>query len=72
MTLKLAGLQDDTPVKLTVELPADVHRDLVRYGEILAEMEGRPFVPAQLIGPMLARFMATDRTFLRRRSASPD
>ena len=68
MTLKLAGLQDDTPVKLTIELAADVHRDLVRYGALLAEIEGRPFSPGQLIGPMLARFMATDRTFMARRS----
>lgn len=67
MTLKLAGLQDDTPVKLTIELAADVHRDLVRYGAVLAEAEGRPFTPGQLIGPMLARFMATDRTFISQR-----
>lgn len=67
MTLKLAGLQDDTPVKLTIELAADVHRDLVRYGAVLAEGEGRPFTPSQLVGPMLSRFMATDRTFLSKR-----
>lgn len=63
MTLKLAGLPDDTPVKLTIELPADVHRDLIRYSAILADGEGRAFTPSQLIGPMLARFMAADRTF---------
>ena len=63
MTLKLAGLPDETPVKLTIELPADVHRDLIRYGEILADAEGRAFTPSQLIGPMLSRFMAADRTF---------
>ncbi|WGM45860.1 hypothetical protein KOAAANKH_00724 [Brevundimonas sp. NIBR10] len=69
MTLKLAGLPDDTPVKLTIELPADVHRDLVRYGAILGESEGRAFTPSQLIGPMLSRFMATDRTFITRRNS---
>lgn len=67
MALKLAGLQDDTPVKLTIELPADVHRDLVRYGAVLSETEGRAFTPGQLIGPMLSRFMATDRTFSSQR-----
>lgn len=67
MTLKLAGLQDDTPIKLTIELAAEVHRDLIRYGAVLAEIEGRPFTPGQLIGPMLARFMATDRTFASQR-----
>jgi hypothetical protein len=67
MTLKLAGLQDDTPVKLTIELSADVHRDLVRYGAALSEAEGRGFTPSQLIGPMLSRFMAADRTFASQR-----
>ncbi|QTC93347.1 DUF2274 domain-containing protein [Brevundimonas goettingensis] len=71
MTLKLAGLQDDTPVKLTVELPAEVHRDLIRYGAVLSDVEGRPFTPAQLIGPMLSRFMATDRTFTNAKAGRP-
>ena len=65
--LKLAGLPDDTPVKMSIELPAEVHRDLVRYGALLSEAEGRLFTPSQLIAPMLARFMATDRSFSRQR-----
>lgn len=32
--LKLGPLADDRPVKLTVELPAAVHRDLVAYGRV--------------------------------------
>ncbi len=35
--LRLSALLDDKPVKLTVELPAAVHRDLVAYAEILAQ-----------------------------------
>lgn len=62
--LKLSGLQDDTPVKMTVELPADTHRDLVLYAETLSGEGDRAFSPAQLIGPMLSRFMATDRSFI--------
>jgi hypothetical protein len=31
-TLKLGPLTEERPVKLTVELPATVHRDLVAYG----------------------------------------
>jgi hypothetical protein len=68
--LKLGALEDDKPVKLTVELPATIHRDLVAYGQALARETGRSAVePAKLVGPMLARFMATDRAFakLRRR-----
>jgi hypothetical protein len=68
--LKLAGLQDDTPVKVTVELPADVHRDLQTYARLLAEAEGQSFQFQQLIGPMLGRFMATDRSFIAAKSRS--
>ena len=66
--LKLGPLEDDRPVKLTVELSAPVHRDLVAYAKILAGETGQTVTePAKLIGPMLARFMATDRAFARLR-----
>ena len=72
--LKLGRIEDDKPVRLTIELPATIHRDLVTYAEILARETSQGVVePAKLVGPMLARFMATDRAFgkLRRtRSAS--
>jgi hypothetical protein len=65
--LKLGTLLDDKPVKLTVDLPANVHRDLVAYAEALARETGQKIEdPAKLIGPMLARFMATDRAFKSR------
>jgi len=63
--LKLAALLDDTPVKVTVELPAAVHRDLVAYGEALAQGGGKVVEPAKLIPPMLARFMGADRAFAK-------
>jgi hypothetical protein len=63
--LKLSALPDDKPVKLTVELPAAVHRDLVAYAEVLGRDTGQPLEPAKLIAPMLARFMSTDRAFVR-------
>jgi hypothetical protein len=64
--LKLGAIEDDKPVKLTVELPAALHRDLVAYGHALARETGQGEVePAKLVGPMLARFMATDRAFAR-------
>jgi len=67
--LKLAALLDDKPVKLTVELPALVHRDLLTYAEMLGRDSGQPIAdPAKLIAPMLARFMATDRAFKSRRN----
>ena len=60
--LKLGPIQDDKPVRLTVELPAALHRDLVAYAEVLAhETTQRPIEPAKLIAPMLARLIGTDR-----------
>jgi hypothetical protein len=69
--LKLGPIEDDKPVKLTVELPATVHRDLVAYAAALAHETGQPAIEAaKLVAPMLARFMATDRAFGKaRRSA---
>ncbi|MCP3459671.1 DUF2274 domain-containing protein [Bradyrhizobium sp. CCGUVB23] len=69
--LKLGAIADDKPVKVTHELPAKVHRDLVAYAELLALESGQPAGdPVKLIAPMLARFMATDRTFARARRQS--
>lgn len=67
--LKLGPIVDDKPVRLTVELPANVHRDLIAYAEALVRetAAGRPVEPAKLIAPMLARFMATDREFTKAR-----
>jgi hypothetical protein len=70
--LKLSTVQDDRPVKLTVELPAAVHRDLVAYAELLACQNGYKIEPAKLVAPMLARFMSTDRAFLRARREKRD
>jgi hypothetical protein len=63
--LKLSNVLDDTPVKLTVELPAAVHRDLLAYSAALGKDAGRAVEPAKLVPPMLARFMGTDREFSR-------
>ncbi|MEH2503405.1 hypothetical protein V1290_002216 [Bradyrhizobium sp. AZCC 1578] len=38
--LKLGAIADDKPVKLTMELPANVHRDLVAYSDELAGETG--------------------------------
>jgi hypothetical protein len=66
--LKLGAFADDKPVKLTVELPAAVHRDLLAYAKALARETGQPIAdPLKLVAPMLARFMATDRAFANAR-----
>ena len=66
--LKLGAVEDDKPVRVTIELPAALHRDLVAYAQALARETAKGAIePAKLIAPMLARFMATDRVFARAR-----
>ena len=66
--LKLGPLVDDRPVKVSVDLPGPLHRDLLAYAEVLARETGQPVAdPVKLIVPMLKRFMATDRGFVRSR-----
>jgi hypothetical protein len=66
--LKLGAIASDKPVKVTVEFPAPVHRDLLAYAEVLTRETGQPILdPLKLVAPMLARFMATDRAFVKTR-----
>jgi hypothetical protein len=71
--LKLSDLADEKPVKITLELPAKLHRELSAYAVALneGEVKGAP-PPERLIPPMIERFIATDRSFAKgRRSAQP-
>jgi hypothetical protein len=67
--LKLGAIAYDKPIKLTVELPAAIHRDLVAYADALGRETGQAAIdPAKLVAPMLARFIAGDRAFAKLRS----
>ncbi|MAM37453.1 MAG: hypothetical protein CL949_02855 [Erythrobacter sp.] len=69
--LKLGAIVDEKPIKLTIELPALLHRDLLAYAEILARETGQSVTdPAKLIVPMIQRFIATDRGFAKARRQS--
>ena len=69
--LKLGAIADDKPVKVTLELPAALHRDLVSYAELLSSETGQTIAdPVRLVVPMLERFIATDRGFARSRKPS--
>ena len=73
--LRLGPIAQDKRVRLSVELPASVHHDLVAYANALAAESGATALAAdRLVAPMLARFMATDRGFakLRRQSGSKE
>ncbi len=70
--LKLGPITEDKPVKVTLDLPGSLHRDLVAYACALARESGQPPAdPKRLIVPMLERFIATDRGFAKARRA-PD
>lgn len=61
--LKLAAIADDKPVKITLDLPAPLHRDLVAYAKLLGRQGQSSIDPVRLVVPMLERFIATDRAF---------
>lgn len=64
--LRLSAIPDDKPVKITVELPAIVFRDLHAYAEAIGRESSQAAPDAlKLIAPMLQKFMATDKGFAR-------
>ena len=66
--LKIDAVLDQKPVKISIELPPDIDRDLRAYAKALARETGQPIAdPSKLVAPMLARFMATDRAFAKAR-----
>lgn len=71
--LKLSDIIDQKPVRLTIELPARLHRELLAYAVVLNDGEEKNApAPERLIPPMLERFMAKDRGFARlRRHGAP-
>ena len=66
--LRLGVVESDKPVKLSIELPASIHRDLCAYSQAHATETGQEALePSKLVPAMLARFMATDRGFAKYR-----
>jgi hypothetical protein len=70
--LKISTIADDKPVKMTIELPASVFRDLASYAEVLHRETQQHVEVAKLIPPMLERFMASDREFHKKRRTVAD
>ena len=69
--LKLTDLADEKPVRLTVEINARLHRDLVAYALAVngGEAKGAP-APERLILAMIERFIANDRSFAKTRKGN--
>ena len=66
--LKLSDITNDKPMRLTIEIPARLHRELLAYAVVLnnGEEKDAPAVE-RLVPPMIERFIATDRGFARLR-----
>ncbi|GBQ40460.1 DUF2274 domain-containing protein [Komagataeibacter europaeus] len=64
--LKIWELPDEKPVRMTVALPPDIHRDLLAYAALLSGNDGT-MDPARLVAPMLRQFMMSDKGFARAR-----
>lgn len=66
--LKLSDLADEKPMRVTIEVSARLHRELLAYAVALndGDPKGAP-PPERLIPPMIERFIATDRSFAKGR-----
>lgn len=65
--LKLAKLPDRTPVKITVQIMPDLDQVLRDYAAAYEAAYGRAEAVADLIPPILAAFLESDRGFVRSR-----
>ena len=72
--LKLHAIDDAKPVRLNIEIPATLHKDLLAYSEMLGREMGNTAVhPAKLVVAMLKYFVENDRAFTKaRRELSSD
>lgn len=65
--IKLAKLPDRTPVKLTIAVPPELNEALQDYAGLYAEAYGQAETVAELVPAMLAKFLESDKAFIRRR-----
>lgn len=68
--LKLPRLPDRTPVKMTITISPALAEDLAAYAQAYRQQYGREEPIAELVPAMLARFLESDRAFVRARRAA--
>lgn len=70
--LRLGPIIEEKPVRLTIELPGALFRQLASYAEAHAQATGlgKPLPAERLIPPIVEKFIASDRGFTRTRRAS--
>jgi len=66
--ISLADIAAEKPVKLTVEMPAKLYRDLQDYCIALNQGAATGVPPPERVIPaMIERFIASDRSYARQR-----
>jgi hypothetical protein len=66
--IKLAKIPERTPVKLAIVVSPDLHTALADYAALYEHAYGVSETVAELIPPMLAGFLESDREFQKARS----
>jgi hypothetical protein len=62
--LRLGPIADEKPVRLSIDIPASIYRDLTAYGSVLAKESGQTKIePAKLVVPMIQKFIKGDKAF---------
>jgi hypothetical protein len=65
--IKLLKLADKTPVKLSIVVSPDLQAALADYAALYAQTYGATAAISDLIPPMLASFLDSDREFQKAR-----
>lgn len=67
--LRLGPVVEDRSVKLSVEVPGPLMRELSDYAAVHGRLNGlsEPIPPEKLIPPIVERFIAGDREFSKQR-----
>jgi hypothetical protein len=71
-TLKIRKIPDRIPVKISLNLPPEVYRDLIKYAEIYKQEHGSVETPQLLASQMIAIFMQNDSGFKRAKLSSSE
>lgn len=66
--IKLGKLPDRTPIKLTISITPDLKAALDDYATVYSQAYGREEPITELVPAMLAAFLESDRSFVRRRA----
>ena len=70
--LRLGPILDEKPIKMSIEIPAALHRSLKLYAAAIARENGGPTMePAKLVAPMLERFIQGDKAFRSMQNPKP-